>query len=145
MLQSTFDDESTLIQVMTRCRQAPLWQITNTLLHQQIKEKKWKWKTFTRQNVNGKFILRNCYQESSRLVHIEVASFNSLRPNDAIWQHISRLTLAQIMACCLTAPSHYLNQCWFIISKMQWHSFEGNFIKRYLSHQSIKLAWNYSS
>ena len=21
-------------------------------------------------------------------------------------------TLAQVMACCLTAPSHYLNQCW---------------------------------
>ena len=24
--------------------------------------------------------------------------------------------LAQVMACCLTAPSHYLNQCWLIIS-----------------------------
>ena len=31
------------------------------------------------------------------------------------------------MACCLTAPSHYLNQCWLIISKVSWHSFEGNF------------------
>ena len=27
-------------------------------------------------------------------------------------------TLAQVMACCLTAPSHYLNQCWFITSKV---------------------------
>ena len=25
------------------------------------------------------------------------------------------------MACCLTAPSHYLNQCWLIISKHIWH------------------------
>ena len=25
-------------------------------------------------------------------------------------------TLVQIMACCLTAPSHYLNPCWLIIS-----------------------------
>ena len=25
-------------------------------------------------------------------------------------------TLAEVMACCLPAPSHYLNQCWFIIS-----------------------------
>ena len=24
-------------------------------------------------------------------------------------------TLAQAMACCLMAPSHYLNQCWFIL------------------------------
>ena len=31
------------------------------------------------------------------------------------------------MACCLTAPSHYLNQCWLIISKVYWHSSEGNF------------------
>ena len=34
--------------------------------------------------------------------------------------------LSQEMACCLTAPSHYLNQCWLIFSKVQWHSVEGN-------------------
>ena len=33
------------------------------------------------------------------------------------------------MACCLTAPSHYLNQCWLIISKLHLHSSEGNFIR----------------
>ena len=44
--------------------------------------------------------------------------FNSLRPSDAIWRHISGSTLAQVMACCLKAPSHYLNQCWLIISKV---------------------------
>ena len=43
---------------------------------------------------------------------------NSLRPSDAIWRHRSGSTLAQIMAWCLTAPSHYLNQCWLIISKV---------------------------
>ena len=31
------------------------------------------------------------------------------------------------MACCLMAPSHYLNQCWLIMSKVQRHSSEGNF------------------
>ena len=41
---------------------------------------------------------------------------NSLWPTDAIWRHRSGSTLAQVMACCLTAPSHYLNQCWLIIS-----------------------------
>ena len=41
---------------------------------------------------------------------------NSLRPSDTIWRHRSGSTLAQVMACCLTAPSHYLNQCWLIIS-----------------------------
>ena len=43
---------------------------------------------------------------------------NSLRPSDATWRHSSGSTLAQVMACCLTAPSHYLNQCWLIISKV---------------------------
>ena len=33
------------------------------------------------------------------------------------------------MACCLTAQSHYLNQCLLIISKVQWHSSEGNFTR----------------
>ena len=27
-------------------------------------------------------------------------------------------TLAQVMACCLMAPSHYLNHCWLIISEV---------------------------
>ena len=44
--------------------------------------------------------------------------FNSLWPSDAIWQHRCGSTLAQVMACCMTAPSHYLNQCWLIISKV---------------------------
>ena len=86
---------------------------------------------------------------------------NSLRPSDAIWRHGTRSTLAQVMACCLTAPSHYLNRCWLIINKVQWHSSEGNcaniymhtvffilwdqFFLRYLSHQSWKLVENYLS
>ena len=56
--------------------------------------------------------------------HFRYSVINSLWPSDAIWRHRSWSTLAQVMACCLTAPSHYLNQCWHIISKVQWHSFE---------------------
>ena len=37
---------------------------------------------------------------------------NTLWPSDAIWWHRSGSTLAQVMAWCLKAPSHYLNQCW---------------------------------
>ena len=33
-----------------------------------------------------------------------------MRPSDAIWWHRSGSPLAQVMAWCLTAPSHYLNQ-----------------------------------
>ena len=52
--------------------------------------------------------------------------FNWLWPNDAIWRHRSRSKLARVMACCLTAPGHYLIQCWLIFSKVQRHSAEGN-------------------
>ena len=30
--------------------------------------------------------------------------------------------MVQVMAWCLTAPNHYLNQCWLLISDGQWHS-----------------------
>ena len=63
---------------------------------------------------------------------------NSLWPSDAIWRQWSRLTLVQVMACCLTAPSHYLNQCWLIITvTFIW----GQFHLRHHSHQSISLVW----
>ena len=52
---------------------------------------------------------------------------NSLWPSDAIWRQGSRSTLVQVMACCLTAPSHYLNQCWLVITKVQWCSSGSNF------------------
>ena len=52
---------------------------------------------------------------------------NSLRPSDAIWRQWSWTTLAQVMACCLTAPSHYLNQCWLIIRGVLLHTSESSF------------------
>ena len=61
--------------------------------------------------------------------------FNSLGLSDAIWQQRSGSTLAQVMACCLMAPSHYLNQCWLIISEVQWHSYQGNLTR--MSQSSI--------
>ena len=51
--------------------------------------------------------------------------FNSLWPSDAKWWQRSGSTLAQVMDCCLKAPSHYLTQCWLNIRKVQWHL--GNF------------------
>ena len=42
----------------------------------------------------------------------------ALRPSDVIWQQGTRSKLAQVMACCLTAPSRYLDQPWLIISEV---------------------------
>ena len=52
---------------------------------------------------------------------------NSLVPSDTIWWHRSWSTLVQVMACCLKAPSHYLNQCWLIINRVTWQAPESNF------------------
>ena len=57
--------------------------------------------------------------------------FNLLGPSDTIWCWKSWSTLVQVMACCLTAPSHYLNSCWLIISKVLWHSSDDIIIRRF--------------
>ena len=62
--------------------------------------------------------------------HRDSSSFISLWPGDAIWRHGTRSTLAHVMACCLTAPSHYLKQCWLIISEIPWHSSQGIILRR---------------
>ena len=71
--------------------------------------------------------------QAGNTVQSPVESFtkkvNSLWPNDAIWWHRSGSTLAQVMACCLTASSHYLKQCWLIISEVQRHSPGRNFMR----------------
>ena len=54
--------------------------------------------------------------------HKGIHWINSLWPSDAIWRYRAESTLAQVMACCLTASSHYLKQCWLIITEVQWHS-----------------------
>ena len=47
-----------------------------------------------------------------------------------MWQQRSGSTLTQVMACCLTTPSHYLNQCWLIIKQsFTWHSHESHFTR----------------
>ena len=81
--------------------------------------------------VVGTAILVTSHPYLVTITHLRLGtySFNSLWPSDTIWWHSSGSALAQVKACCLTAPSHYLNQCWFVISKVQWHSSEGNFTR----------------
>ena len=63
-------------------------------------------------------------------------SLNSLWPSDAIWQHRSGSSLAEVMACCLAASSHYQSQCWLSVSIVLWHSPESN------STRSAKLLFS---
>ena len=69
--------------------------------------------------------------------------FLSLRPIcDVMGRYRFGSTLAQVMACCLTAPSHYLNQCWLIISAVLWRSPESNFtasVPAIILYMSLKI------
>ena len=76
-----------------------------------------------------KTILRISYLDNGISCTCKTTIFNSLGPSDAIWRWRSGSTLIQVMACCLTAPSHYLNQCWLIIGKVLWHSSEDIIIR----------------
>ena len=52
---------------------------------------------------------------------------NSIWSSGTIWRHRSQSSLAQVMACCLTAPSHYLNHCWLLITvRFTWVQFHSD-------------------
>ena len=63
---------------------------------------------------------------------------NSLAPSDTIWRQRSGSTLAHVMACCLTAPSRYLNQYYFFLSTLRSY---GNH-PRALSWEDLKINTN---
>ena len=68
------------------------------------------------------------WEDKTIIAFLEVSWWlNLLWPSDVIWWQGSRSTLTQVMACCLTAPSHYLNQCWLVISEVLWHSPDNTF------------------
>ena len=106
------NDKSTLVQVMAWCRQATIHYLSQcwprSMSPYGVTRPQW---------VN---ISTSTLSSPTCIIHLLMASsgaINSLRPSDAIWRHRSGSTLAQVMACCLTAPSHYLNQCWLTISE----------------------------
>ena len=53
-------------------------------------------------------------------------SFNSLWPSWCLMAIYMWVRLVQIMACCLVAPSHFLNQYWFVISRILHHPPKGS-------------------
>ena len=55
-----------------------------------------------------------------------------------IWWQRSGSTLAQVMASCLTTPSHYQNQRWFVISEVLCHP-------RVISQWALKLLFSIKS
>ena len=64
-----------------------------------------------------------------------------------MWRQRSGSKLAQVLVSCLTTQSYYLNQCWLITRKVQWHSPDDEFTRDtrsindnfYLSEISFKF------
>ena len=69
------------------------------------------------------------------------SDFDSLGPSDAIWPQRCGSTLAQVMACCLTAPSHYMNQCWLIISGIHLRTISQEIPQPSITRISLKIVY----
>ena len=61
--------------------------------------------------VTGEVQFTNQTEAEMKASPVYMGHFNSLWPSNVIWRQGPRSTLVQVMAWCLTAPSHYLNQC----------------------------------
>ena len=72
------------------------------------------------------------FEETKRMYGTFMTMVNSLRPGDAyIYIYVCvcvsvKSSLVPVMAWSLSAPSHYMNQCWLIVNwtpvnKLQWN------------------------
>ena len=92
------------------------------------------WRIFTFWSRRSCFLLRSspnpsfsrAVSSSGRWRNQLSYDINSLRPSDTIWRQWCWATLAQVMALCLMATSHYLNQCCFTTTDMYRHSSQGD-------------------
>ena len=67
---------------------------------------------------------KQCHKGYGRAHKIYVWHYyiNSSGSSDAVWQHRSGSTLAQVIAYCYVEPRRCLNRYWLITNKFQWHS-----------------------
>ena len=96
-----------------------VWYRINSSGHSENNQAPWDWRDGSVQR--GKYLdFISSFQITA--AYPRDPSINLLWPSDAMWPWRSWPTLGQVMACCLTAPSHYLNQCWLTINEVLWHS-----------------------
>ena len=79
----------------------------------------------------------------NKVIFILYSTLNSLRPSDVIWQHRSGSTLAQVMTCCPTAPSHHRNHHWgpLALSWGQIHHNSMGYCKKDVT--PLLMHWSY--
>ena len=135
MLLQPLDEKSTLVQVMTcACWRSRLGQhqfglsLTNAHLLSPG-----PWGTYISKKFHSQFKHFILIKENGlQIVICEMFPilFKSLRGLTHfnlvthMWRHRSGSTSAQVMAWCLTTPSHNLNLSWHITKDVLWHSTE---------------------
>ena len=65
------------------------------------------------------------------------------KPSEAIWGHRFWSSMAQKMACCLMAQSHYLSKGWLIANETLRNMYEGHFNKcmKDTCHKMISIVY----
>ena len=74
-------------------------------------------------------------------------TISSSGPGDKLhctWLQKTWSTSVRVMACCLTAPSHYLNQCRLNMNEVLWYSPEGNFTENAQDYNHWNMLKNCS-
>ena len=66
-------------------------------------------------------------------------TLNSLWPSDALLWQGYQSTLTQVMACCLTAPRRYLNQCWLRSCDIHLKAFSQKITQPSITKISLKI------
>ena len=89
------------------------WNIVNSNLRNKFQ---WnlKWSSYI---FFQELALENVFCEMGEILP-QPQCVNSMWPCDTIWWYTSGSIRALIMVCCLTAKSHFLNQCCLIISEV---------------------------
>ena len=104
---------STLLQVMAWCldstKPLPESVLTYPWYANEHDSMYFLWKCLWCLSHNIVFIMTVTFP---RGLFVNSMAISSLWLSDAIWWHRSWSILVQVMACCLTAPSLYVNQCW---------------------------------
>ena len=130
----------------TKASDAELWLFFDLRLNKPLSKQSWGWWFQTlscplwRQCNDNRDLIRVGGKSELGFSSVQV---NPLWLDDAIWQNRIGSALAQVVDSCLMAPSHYLNQCWLIISEVQWQSIHAIFTRdTSVAQSSIKIGLN---
>ena len=58
-----------------------------------------------------------------------------------MWRQVSGSTLAQVMVSCLTAPSHYLTQCWLKSNDIHFRAISQEMRQPSISYVRLKITY----